>query len=117
MACGLIKKTKLQSKKDTSLARFFRIIVSESAHLIWRLRNTRVIDMRDPPDDTEIHNRWKETINRRITIDRLLTNKAKYGSKSLRKSLVLRTWAGTLDSEDDLPRDWTRSTGVLVGIG
>ncbi|KAJ7896637.1 hypothetical protein B0H14DRAFT_2170090, partial [Mycena olivaceomarginata] len=37
MTCGLI------SKKDEGTSRLFRIVVSESTHLIWRLRNERLI--------------------------------------------------------------------------
>ncbi|KAJ7854875.1 hypothetical protein B0H13DRAFT_1642170 [Mycena leptocephala] len=54
---------------------------------------------------------------RQKNIDCLLINKVKYGKKALKKSLVLRTWAKVLGDEDRLPADWTRETGVLVGIG
>jgi ribonuclease HI len=39
MACGLIKKGNIPGKTDTSTTRLYRIIVTESTHLIWHLRN------------------------------------------------------------------------------
>ena len=36
--------------------------------------------------------------------------------KSLRKKIVLGTWQGVIKNERDLPDDWTRGAGVLVGI-
>ncbi|KAJ7615152.1 hypothetical protein DFH06DRAFT_919230, partial [Mycena polygramma] len=116
MACGLIKKGNSPGKTDAGTTRLYRIVISESAHLIWRLRNERVINGKDPPSETEIQNRWEHSLNIRISLDCLLTNKAKYGSKAIKKSLVLRTWSGILQNEDRLPADWTRETGVLVGI-
>ncbi|KAJ7028660.1 hypothetical protein C8F04DRAFT_882608, partial [Mycena alexandri] len=66
--------------------------------------------------DQEIKNRWLKTINKRIAIDCLLSNKAKYGNNSINKSLVLKTWQKTLLNEDRLLEDWTKETGVLVGV-
>ncbi|KAJ7134135.1 hypothetical protein C8R46DRAFT_833262, partial [Mycena filopes] len=64
----------------------------------------------------EIRNRWKHRLNVRISFDCLMTNKAKYRSKAIKKSLVLKTWAKVVQDEDRLPADWTREAGVLVGI-
>ena len=66
---------------------------------------------------SEIYNRWTHALNVRINIDCLRINKAKYGAKALKKSLVLKTWTGILRDEDRLPADWTREARVLVGIG
>ncbi|KAJ7241407.1 hypothetical protein C8J57DRAFT_1244659 [Mycena rebaudengoi] len=53
-----------------------------------------------------------DTLNR----DKLLTNRAHFGSLAIKKQLVLNTWSGTLLDEDSLPDDWIKSKGVLVGI-
>ncbi|KAJ7138537.1 hypothetical protein C8R43DRAFT_1089353 [Mycena crocata] len=111
MACAAIKK------QDAGTTRLFRIIVSESAHLIWRLRCERVIQEKNAASNNEIHNRWLRGINNRLRIDCALTNEMKYGKKSLRNDVVLNTWSKVLKEEDKLPQDWTRETGVLVGIG
>jgi ribonuclease HI len=111
MACGIIEKA------NTGTSRLFRIVVSESAHLIWKLRNERVIGEKGPASTREIHNRWIKSINNRIALDCALTDATKYGKKSIRKSVVRKTWCKVLCDEDRLPDDWTRETGVLVGVG
>jgi ribonuclease HI len=111
MACGTIEKA------NTGISRLFRIVVSESAHLIWKLRNERVIGEKGPASTREIRNRWVKSINNRIALDCALIDATKYGKKSIRKSVVRKTWCKVLRDEDRLPNDWTRETGVLVGVG
>ncbi|CAK5283645.1 unnamed protein product [Mycena citricolor] len=111
MACGAI------DTGDAGLSRFFRILVSESAHLIWRMRCERVIQEKDEATENEISNRWSRTLNTRLLIDCKMTNKTKYGAKAIKPSLVRKTWAKTLQNEERLPEDWTKRGGVLVGIG
>ncbi|KAK7027003.1 hypothetical protein R3P38DRAFT_3315443 [Favolaschia claudopus] len=57
MACGMVEKGNRGESK------FFRIIVSESAYLIWKLRNERVIGAKGEAPEREITNRWLQTIN------------------------------------------------------
>ncbi|KAJ6469349.1 hypothetical protein C8R45DRAFT_908738 [Mycena sanguinolenta] len=111
MACGAIKKG------NAGTTRLYRILISESTYLIWKLRNERVINTKPEASDREITNRWKKAINNRLKIDCLLTNARKWGKKSLNKSLVLATWRKTLMNEDRHPEDFTGVTGVLVGMG
>ncbi|KAJ7665100.1 hypothetical protein DFH06DRAFT_1041280 [Mycena polygramma] len=111
MACGAIKRG------DKGTTRLFRIVVSESAHLVWKLRNERVIQQKDPASLQEIQNRWRKAINNRLSLDCMLTNESKYAKKAIKKSLVKKTWCKVLKDEDRLPAEWTRETGVLVGIG
>jgi ribonuclease HI len=73
MVCGAIKKG------DAGASRLYRILLSESAYLIWKLRNKRVIREQDGTSDREIYNQWKKTINNRLEIDCLLTNERKWG--------------------------------------
>ncbi|KAJ7274618.1 hypothetical protein C8J57DRAFT_1062600 [Mycena rebaudengoi] len=97
-------------------ARLYRIIISESAHLIWKLRCERLIQNEGRyPTDEEIRNRWVHAMNTRLDTDCRMTGK-KYGKKALPKDTVLRTWHGTLLNEEYLPDDWTGEDGVLVGI-
>ncbi|KAJ7580281.1 hypothetical protein C8J56DRAFT_728289, partial [Mycena floridula] len=43
IACGSMKEIRTpKGRTKTGTMRLFRIVVSESAHLIWRLRNERV---------------------------------------------------------------------------
>lgn len=94
-----------------------RILLSESAHLIWKLRCERLIQNANVAfSEVEIRNRWVNAINRRLDTDRLMTHQ-KYESKALDATKVQRTWSGVLRNEDSLPSGgWLRTSGVLVGI-
>ncbi|KAK0431919.1 hypothetical protein EV421DRAFT_1720077, partial [Armillaria borealis] len=92
------------------------ILISESAHLIWKIRNDRVINERSSHMPREITQRWSHAMNRRMRLDCILSNKKKFKKKAIQVSLVLKTWQGTLLEESTLPEDWTRKNGVLVGI-
>ncbi|KAF9234528.1 hypothetical protein BU15DRAFT_52534 [Melanogaster broomeanus] len=109
-----------RNKKIEGKTRLFRILVTEAAHLIWKLRCERAIKFEGRDElfhsSTEIHNRWIASINTRLKTDKLLANPAKYGKKAIKPELVLKTWSGVLMDEHDLPDDWIRQTGVLVGI-
>ncbi|KAH9476331.1 hypothetical protein JR316_0011906 [Psilocybe cubensis] len=98
-------------------ARLLRILMTESAYLIWKIRCDAVIKHEGQQQATgiEIHNKWLKTINSRLELDSILT-RPKYGKKALKKKVVLNTWRGTLRDEGNLPRDWTGRYGVLVGI-
>lgn len=79
MGCNLINYTNNEGKPDIGKNRLIRILIAESAHLIWKLRCERRIKNEDNPElfhtETEIHNRWLATINKRLTIDCITTNK------------------------------------------
>ncbi|KAJ3870378.1 hypothetical protein F5051DRAFT_307108, partial [Lentinula edodes] len=48
-------------------SRFYRILISESARLIWMIRNDRVINERtDEATAKEVQNKWVELMNRRL---------------------------------------------------
>lgn len=100
--------------------RFYKILISESAHLIWRMRNECIF--RKPEEDetliteAEIQNRWIRTINARLEMDIALTHKCFDKNGAMPKRRVLQTWRGVLENEKDLPSDWIRSPGVLVDM-
>jgi ribonuclease HI len=116
IACMLISTDNDGKKLKKGQKRLKSILISESAYLIWKLRNSRTIKGKDPPSRREIHAKWTHTLNCRLQMDCLLTDKRKFGTKSLNKKLVSQTWKGTLTREDELPNDWIREPGDLVGI-
>lgn len=115
LGCALAVHTKENGRPDTGLNRLFRIIMSESIHLIWKLRCERRIAGKSHPNGV-IHNKWVRAMNTRLTLDSLSTNRKKYGSKATRAKQVLRTWEGCLQNNGELPRNWCGKKGVLVGI-
>ncbi|KAJ7115678.1 hypothetical protein C8R44DRAFT_585141, partial [Mycena epipterygia] len=117
LGCGLAKFRDGKGKIRRGVQRLYRILMSESAYLIWRLRNDRVIS-RDgaPATEDEIVNKWKFVINQRLQSDKILANRPIRGKcPALAQKMVLETWSGTLDNEDSLPAEWLREPRVLVG--
>ncbi|TFY51822.1 hypothetical protein EVJ58_g10361 [Rhodofomes roseus] len=114
-------KTK-KGKPKSGDARLYRILMTESAYLIWKVRCERVIQGAENPNapqltNQEIRARWVRTMNERLKIDCQLTNTQHYEKKALQKSLVQRTWEHTLRDESSLPPNWmTGKSEVLVGI-
>jgi hypothetical protein len=120
LGCGITNFHNTTGKPLPGANRLYSIIISESAHLIWKLRCEWRIqhngDASQKHSETEI-NRWLKAINTRLQTDCLLTNSIRYGSKALSPVLVQCTWQGTLQNEQSLSDDWHKSAGVLVGIG
>ncbi|KAH9907668.1 RNase H-domain-containing protein [Fomitopsis serialis] len=122
LSCPIAPFKTDKGKPKTGETRLYRILMTESAYLIWKLRNERVIVDEDhprgsPATPTEIESRWLQAINERLTLDCKMTDEKKYGKKAIKRLTVERTWGRTLKDESQLPGDWSRSgTGVLVGI-
>lgn len=93
--------------------------MSESAHLVWKLRCARVIQLGDNKEDwpsrQEIQNKWIHTMNRHLLLDQAMTN-IRYESTALKRHIVLQTWCGVLKDKGALTEDWIGKPGVLVGI-
>jgi hypothetical protein len=118
LGCGLASFTK-NDKPNKGKNRLYRILTSETAYLIWKMRNERRTRDNDSTADlpeNEIRNRWTNAINKRLTIDRCQTDNIRFGKRAMKPSLVKSTWSGCLDKEDYLPTDWYKRKGVLVGI-
>ncbi|KAF8214141.1 RnaseH-domain-containing protein [Mycena galopus ATCC 62051] len=111
MAAGATKVGNVGEK------RLYKILVTESAHLIWRIRNERRIQQTGAAALPMIKNRWLHAINNRLAVDCAMTNELKYGKKAVKVSLVKATWKKTLKGERTLAKDWPRTDGVLVGVG
>ena len=97
----------------------YKILIAESAMLIWTIRNWRVcknITENNWLTREEIRVRWATRINKRLTLDHTSTHQ-KYGSYTTKKDVVLKTLSGTFKNENSLPDNWINMPGVLVGIG
>ncbi|KAK6988350.1 hypothetical protein R3P38DRAFT_2418546, partial [Favolaschia claudopus] len=82
MACALIKRGSKPGTTDKGTSRLYRILVSESAHLIWQLRSERRIQGKDPASEREISMRWAKAINLRLELDKEMADKHKWGRKA-----------------------------------
>lgn len=107
-----------RGRPSTARTRLLRIILTESCHLIWKIRCERVIGREGDPNQyhstPEIRRRWLHAINRRLAMDQALTSPA-LRRKAVPRTLVCDTWQGLLVDERALPNDWINHKGVLVG--
>ncbi|KAJ7911321.1 hypothetical protein B0H13DRAFT_1614752, partial [Mycena leptocephala] len=117
LGCGLATILDEKGRTLPGASRLYRILISESIYVIWKIRNDSVIGQGgEPVPDNKIHNKWLHAINLRLKFDCVLTNYTKYGKQSsIKTSLVLQTWSSTLADEDKLPENWIREPRVLVG--
>lgn len=117
LGCGLATFSDEKGHDLPGTARLYRILISESLFVIWKVRNESVISRTGVPlPENHIHNKWLHAVNLRLRFDCILTNHAKYGKQnSIKPSLVLQTWRSTLMNEEKLPENWTREPRVLVG--
>jgi ribonuclease HI len=114
LACGIVRLQNEDGKFLKGESRLRRILISETAYLIWKIRNDRVINGKHM-SLPEIQNRWMSAINARLVIDCLSANPV-FKSKGLKKSLVKQTWKDVCSHKINLPKEWTRETGVLVSM-
>jgi hypothetical protein len=96
---------------DKGALRLLKILISESAYLIWTLRCTRSIGGQEHSPGM-IEAAWRRTINRRLSEDKILATKV------LRKTpyinTVTNTWGmALLKRHHDLPDDWINRNWVF----
>ncbi|KAI0659856.1 hypothetical protein C8Q70DRAFT_981825 [Cubamyces menziesii] len=103
----------------SAATRLTRIVLSETAYLIWVLRCERVIEWAEDP--TRVHlrltilNRWYSALNKRLWLDQQRTRRRIPGTRPLAAETVRSTWETVLDSAVDIENDWVQRNGVLVG--
>ncbi|KAF8054840.1 hypothetical protein FPV67DRAFT_1752441 [Lyophyllum atratum] len=116
LGAPLVEIHDTEDNLDVGGTRLSRILMIESAYLIWKLRCARVIQNNDAPfTSLEIKRHWAKTINDRFDLDQQMTDE-KYGKKALSKKLVKKTWERVIESKQSAPPDGSGSTGVLVGM-
>ncbi|KAF8215257.1 hypothetical protein K438DRAFT_1561908, partial [Mycena galopus ATCC 62051] len=115
--CGLMHFEDKNREAKPGTRRLYRILVSDSAYTIWKLRNDRVISRAGAPlTEKEIINKWMYDLNQCLQQDMILANTS-VGRNCLHlaPTLVKDTWAETLDNKGNLPEIWLKESRVLVG--
>ena len=92
--------------------RLLRILISESAYLIWVLRCERAIQGKNHSVN-ETQKRWLQSINKRLTEDKIIATTIKRDDAHTRKART--TWEAVLGRTEELPNDWIHQREVLVG--
>ena len=97
-------QTRLTKQQDPGATRLLKIILSESAYLIWSLRCERAIRGKERTDG-EIKATWLQVINRRLSEDK--TTATKVLRREQYTNMVKDTWDRALYKRHrDLPEDW-----------
>jgi hypothetical protein len=94
MGAPLVKSCDPEGKEIKGASCLYTILISESTHLIWKLRCESVID-RLGADITneEAYARLSSAINGRLQNDISLSNKKRWGQHAIPQALVLATWS------------------------
>lgn len=96
MGLGAMTKTK-DGKILRGQTRLYRIMVAESAWLVWKTRNNLV--MRDEVTTPEkAANVWRAIIAKKAMMDYAATCKLKFGRLARDEDLVKKTWIHRIDS-------------------
>ena len=108
LGCRLAEFKK-NGRPDKGKNRLYHILVSETAYLIWKMRNKRRIRDGDLPvcetPKREICNRWMHALDKHLTIDRALINNTKFSKRAMSEKLVKHTWSGCLNNKEALLSD------------
>ncbi|KAH7099072.1 hypothetical protein BKA62DRAFT_608330, partial [Auriculariales sp. MPI-PUGE-AT-0066] len=103
LGCGAVSIRNAKRKYDAGATRLFRILIAESAHLIWNLRCDRRIEHADDPDFRHapqfVKSEFCRVIRSRFDSDHLLTNRRRYGNRALKRNTVNATWRGLFEEQ------------------
>lgn len=123
VGCNTLTVETLQRKKDETgrpqlskhydpgATRLLRIIISESAYLIWTLRCERTIRGREYTD-REVEAAWLKVINRRLSEDKTAATKVLRKEQYI--NVVKNTWDRALYMRHcNLPEDWMNRNVVF----
>ncbi|KAI0645435.1 RnaseH-domain-containing protein [Trametes meyenii] len=116
----MIAKLGPEGREVAGVSRLAKIVMTETAYLVWTLRCERVIgrEGRGEKEHTtrEVEARWESVMNRRFRMDKDLTKKRVAGPGALKEKLVKETWEWRGISDEEPGRSWSRWPGVLVGM-
>ncbi|KAK1223247.1 hypothetical protein PQX77_013874 [Marasmius sp. AFHP31] len=123
LGCGLMSFKDSEGSNLPEARRLFKIIVTECAHLIWKMRCETVIGEKSIPSRQEIYNRVVAAINACLKRDLLDAKRKKLPMRYASRNLISQTWQHviiipSLEEGDAMGQEesWMDNTGVLVGV-
>jgi hypothetical protein len=91
LSCGLATFKTEEGERNYGAERLYRILVSESAKLIWTLRCERVIaDTQTTLTESEVEARWYKVLNERLNLDREKEVRQESHQEAIRTRHVVR---------------------------
>ncbi|EJD49838.1 hypothetical protein AURDEDRAFT_59171 [Auricularia subglabra TFB-10046 SS5] len=119
MGCATARLAGANETRDKAAERAFRIVVSESVFLIWKLRCEKRVQHSDEPDwqhsQTEVIMRWGAMLKARVARDRRLTNTYKFGARAVQPAVHGNTWRDLIADAAPSRTGSESDSGVLVG--
>ena len=96
---------------DPGATRLLKILISESAYLIWTLLCERTI-REQVHTDREVNARWRQAINKRLTEDKITATTVLKNERYI--TIATSTWDRALHKRHrDLPEDWMNRSVVF----
>ena len=115
MTVGIRQVENKEGKQIQGATCLQRILISEAAYLIWKIRCDRVINEKEEISQKELKNRWLHTIDSKFDLDKTLIKKTfGKGRHKISQRRVKATWEDT-QLHEKLP--YLRECRVLVGVG
>ncbi|EJD35548.1 hypothetical protein AURDEDRAFT_75169 [Auricularia subglabra TFB-10046 SS5] len=120
LGCASVRLRGDHVYRDLAAERAFRIVVSETAFFLWKLRCEKRIQHAEEPawgiSDEDALARWTALLRNRISMDVLLSDANRFKNLALRAGLANSTWLDVENpANDDI--DPSLEPGVLVGMG
>ncbi|KIM70398.1 hypothetical protein SCLCIDRAFT_100323, partial [Scleroderma citrinum Foug A] len=116
LGCGSVSPPTPQNHNHPNPRKscLLRILLSESAHLIWVLRCEQVIQGTLHTSNV-VRMQWHNKINHQLSLDQYIV--LKWNRKPVTQEVVKRMWyPSLLQISPDLTEDWIMNPEVLVGI-
>ena len=120
ISIGITQQTTPDSRAQHARTRLWRLLISESAYLIWKLRCERVIGHEENRQwrhsEKAVTTKWLRTMNNRMRQDITRAN-PRFGRLALSEELVKETWGDLIPPSSRSRGRWIeRIDRVLVGI-
>ncbi|EJD36957.1 hypothetical protein AURDEDRAFT_73721 [Auricularia subglabra TFB-10046 SS5] len=121
MGCATMRLAGFWGARGLGVERAFRIVVSESAFLVWKIRCEKRIQHAEDPDwqlpEEAARERWTAVIKKRMAQDKTLSDKKRFRKQYVANWLVEDTWLDLRNPANYNRYRIPRVPGVLVGIG
>jgi hypothetical protein len=118
LGCGLADLHPEHGNKNlVGTNRLYAILISESAHLIWRMgckwKITNEAALDRLPLAQEVRDTWIKNIDRRLQLERLMTDRIRYGNKALKSQWKKRGGGSSETKNPSKTIGYGRAPGFL----
>ncbi|KAI9056568.1 RnaseH-domain-containing protein [Trametes sanguinea] len=121
LTAAVAEVTDAEGKQKRGSTRLRRLVLTETAYAIWRLRCQRTIEWAEQPGREHavraVYNMWRSTMNKRLRDDqKQALMRAGRTKKTVTSDTLRITWTNLIQDEISLGEEWVNEPGVLVGM-